>query len=92
MEIKSAIAEILINFSNQYPLLSGILIILFVLRPVSKLGTSFFHSKVEKKSYTWNTKLVKIIKSKWYLRLLAWLIDTIFSIKLISEKEKIKKD
>lgn len=91
MEINKAIAEMLINFSQHYPLLSGILIILFVLRPFTKLGTSIFHSKIEKRNSPWNNKLAKVVKSKWYLQLIVWIIDTVFSIKLISEKQKIKE-
>lgn len=90
--LEETISKILINFSNQYPLVSGTLIILFVIRPFTKLGTTLFHSKVEKHKYKWNTNLIRIVGNKWYLKLLLWLIDTVFSIKLISDKHKIKED
>ena len=89
MQINEAIAQILINFSNKYPLIAGVLIILFILRPVNKIGTALFHRKVDKSASVWNTKLAKIIHSRWYLRLIAWIVDTVFSVKIVSEKDKV---
>jgi len=79
MSISAAIAEVIVNFAKHYPLLSGIFAMLFVLRPFSKVGSKIVHKKVK------SNRLSKIIHSKWYLVLIAWLIDVIFSIKIVEE-------
>jgi len=89
MTINEAIAQSIINFSTSYPLLAGVLLILFVMRPVNKIGTMLFHKSIEKKHGMFNNKIATIIQSKWYFRLFAWIIDTLFSIKIVSEKNKV---
>ncbi len=92
MTINEAIAQAIINFSTEYPLIAGTLLILFVMRPVNKIGTMLFHRKVEKRPNVLNNKIATIIQSKWYFRLFAWVIDTLFSIKIISDKQKVVQE
>ena len=79
MSINEAIAEVIINFAKHYPLLSGIFAMLFILRPFNKIGSKIVHKKIK------SNKLSKIIHKKWYLIIVAWLIDVIFSIKIVEE-------
>lgn len=92
MGISEAIAKILINFSNQYPFTAGVLIIAVLMRPFSKAATTVVHKKVEKRFGILNNRWIKLLCQKWYFKLILWTIDVVFSIKIISEKQKEKHE
>lgn len=77
-ELILALAETIRNFSKEFPLVAGLIVIIYVIRPFTKIGSTITHKKL-----TLSEGFIAKIKSKWYLRIGVWILDTLFGIKIL---------